>query len=196
MLPPVYINDEEKNEFLQLTRTIQAGNYKEALEHSKILLEKYPNNKGIYHNQIGALAHNVEGDYWYCSKHYVLALENGFDAGICEENLWESAVDGYNRLIDSENGFCVIFYPDEPERETTKANKLIEDYIKLFPEGQFMEEAKELNFVFYEYYNLKNENNLTSITLKNAYLKEYTNGKYGEIVEKLCSIIDENNSAN
>ncbi|WP_288462636.1 hypothetical protein [uncultured Chryseobacterium sp.] len=50
-----FASEEEKNGFWELSNTIQAGNYEEALNLSKNLLERFPANKAVYHNQLAVI---------------------------------------------------------------------------------------------------------------------------------------------
>ena len=131
-----FISDEEKEGFWELSNTIRAENYEQALDLSKTLLEKFPNNKAIYHNQIGAMTYLSKSDYWIATNHYSKALEYGFDADACEDNIWESAVDSYKSLIDSEAGFCKIMIMDT--QEFIWANDLVEKYENNFPNGKYV----------------------------------------------------------
>jgi tetratricopeptide (TPR) repeat protein len=185
-----FTSDEEKNGFWELSNTIQAGNYEEALNQSKALLEKFPDNKAIYHNQIGAMTYLSKNDYWGATNHYSKALEYGFDANTCEENIWESAVDSYKSLIDSEAGFCKIMIVDT--QEFIWANDLVEKYENLFPNGKYTEEAKELNYIYTLTSELQNNDNYTSSVLNQTYSDKYPNGKHHEVVTALCEIIDRN----
>lgn len=185
-----FISDEEKEDFQTLSNTIQSGNYEEALNLSKILLEKFPNNKAIYHNQIGAMIYLSKNDYWSATNHYFKALEYGFDADACEDNIWESAVDAYKFLIDSEEGFSALMYTDT--KEFIAANDLVEKYENIFPNGKYTEEAKELNYIFHLTRELADNSNYTSSALSQTYLSKYPNRKHNDIVTTLGEIRDKN----
>lgn len=185
-----FTSEEEKNDFRSLSNMIQAGDYEEALHLSKALLEKFPSNKAIYHNQIGAMIYLSKHDYWNATKHYSKALEYGFDADACEDNIWESAVDAYKFLIDSEEGFTVLMYTDT--QEFIAANDLIEKYENLFPNGKYIGEAKELNYIFNLTRALQDSNNYTSSALNQTYSTQYPDGKHHEVVSVLGEIIDNN----
>lgn len=184
-----FISDEEKNDFWELSNTIRAENYEEALDFSKTLLEKFPNNKAIYHNQIGAMTYLAKSDYWSATNHYSKAMEYRFDADACEDNIWESAVDSYKSLIDSEAGFCKIMIMDT--QEFIWANDLVEKYENNFPNGKYIEEAKELNYIYILTAELQNNDNYTSSALSQTYLDKYPDGKHHEVVTALCDNIDE-----
>lgn len=185
-----FASEEEKNGFWELSNTIQAGNYGEALNLSKNLLERFPDNKAIYHNQIGAMIYLSKNDYWGATSHYTKALEYGFDAEACEENIWESAVDSYKFLIDSEEGFCSLMIKDT--HEFIAANDLVQKYESLFPNGKYADEAKELNYIFNLTKELQEKNNYTSSALQQNYSENYPDGKYHEVVTALFEIIDNN----
>ncbi len=185
-----FISEEEKNDFWTLSNTIQAGNYEEALHISKTLLEKFPHNKAIYHNQIGAMIYLSKSDYWGATNHYSKALEYGFDADVCEDNIWESAVDSYKSLIDCEEGFCKIMIT--ATQEFIPANDLVKKYENLFPSGKYVEEAKELNYIFNLAKELQDNNNYTSSALNQNYSGKYPAGKHHEVVTALAGIIDNN----
>lgn len=185
-----FASEEEKNGFWELSNTIQAGNYEEALNLSKTLLEKFPDNKAIYHNQIGAMIYLSKNDYWGATNHYSKALEYGFDADACEENIWESAIDSYKFLIDSEKGFCKLMIKDT--HEFIAPNDLIKKYENLFPNGKYVEEAKELNYIYTLATELQDNDNYTSSALQHNYSGQYPDGKHHEIVSALREIIDNN----
>lgn len=185
-----FISDEEKDSFWELSNIIRAGNYEEALDLSKTLLEKFPDNKAIYHNQIGAMTYLSKQDYWGATNHYTKSLEYGFDTDACEDNIWESAVDSYKSLIDSEAGFCKIMIVDT--QEFIWANDLVEKYENLFPNGKYIEEAKELNYIYILTSELQNSDNYTSYALNQNYSEKYPDGKHSEVVTALCKIIDRN----
>ena len=77
-MKPEFSSDEEKSEFIVLSNTIRSGNYEEALHIAREMLEKYPGNKYIYHNQVGAMIYESKADYWGATNHYYKALEFGF----------------------------------------------------------------------------------------------------------------------
>lgn len=185
-----FISDEEKEGFWELSNTIRAENYEQALDLSKTLLEKFPNNKAIYHNQIGAMIYLSKSDYWGATNHYSKALEYGFDADTCEDNIWESAVDSYKFLIDSEEGFCKLMIKDT--HEFIWANDLVEKYENNFPNGKYVDEAKELNYIYSLTSELQNNDNYNSSTLNQTYLSKYPDGKHNEVVTALCEIMDRN----
>ncbi|WP_210150232.1 hypothetical protein [Chryseobacterium scophthalmum] len=180
-----FISDEEKEGFWELSNTIRAENYEQALDLFKTLLEKFPNN-----NQIGAMTYLSKSDYWSATNHYSKALEYGFDADACEDNIWESAVDCYKFLIDSEEGFCKLMIKDT--HEFIWANDLVEKYKNNFPNGKYVDEAKELNYIYSLTTELQKNDNYTSSALSQTYLEKYPDGKHHEVVTALCEIIDKN----
>jgi tetratricopeptide (TPR) repeat protein len=181
---PKFSSQTESDEFLSLSKTIQAGNYEDALAMSKDMLERYPDNKHIYHNQIGAMIYLSKNDYWGATRHYVKALEYGFPADTCEENIWESAEDSYKFLIDSEEGFCSIMSTDDGTI-SARTYTLVVDYMELFPRGKYRDKADELIFI---YLSIQEKRFDTRDAIVAAYNDKFPNGSYHELLEQLCRI--------
>jgi hypothetical protein len=184
-MSPHFSTPEEKSKFLLLSNTIELGNYKEALDLSKEMLLLYPDNKHIYYNQIGALTYAVTQNYWEATKNYYMALEHGFNRDTCEENIWESAYKGYAFLIDEEQGFCSIKFPDGP----VSSISLIEKYQHAFPEGKYIPDSMELVFIYELANDMDRECTYNEYGLKTAYFSEF-DGKYLDIVNRVCMALN------
>lgn len=183
-MTPTFSSQTESDEFLALSKTIQAGSYGEALTISKDMLERYPDNAYIYHNQIGAMYYLSENAYWSASRHYRKALELGFPVDSCEENLWESAEDGFKFLIDSEEGFCSIMSKDDGSI-MARPYTLVLDYIDMFPEGKYSNKADELVFI---YISLQEKRFDSREAITAAYNDKFHDGSYHGLLNELCDI--------
>ncbi len=181
---PKFSSQTESDEFLSLSKTIQAGNYEDALAMSKDMLERYPDNKHIYHNQIGAMIYLSKNDYWGATRHYVKALEYGFPADTCEENIWESAEDSFKFLIDSEEGFCSIMSTDDGT-VMARPHTLVEGYKQTFPNGKFIGNADQLLFI---YDNMHEPFFDDRESVGYAYYSKFSDRKYQELLDELCDI--------
>ncbi|MEL1244833.1 hypothetical protein AAEO56_11215 [Flavobacterium sp. DGU11] len=180
---PKFSSQTESDEFLTLSKTIQAGSYENALTMSKEMLEKYPDNKHIYHNQIGAMIYLSKNDYWGATRHYEKALEYGFPADTCEDNIWESAEDSFKFLIDSEAGFCAVMGDDG--NIVTRVYTLVENYKNVFPSGKFNDKADELLFI---YENIAGSVFDDAEALRQAYNSSFADANYNELLDELCRI--------
>ncbi|WP_294823373.1 hypothetical protein [uncultured Flavobacterium sp.] len=167
-----------------MSKTIEAGDYAEALTMSKDMLERYPDNAYIYHNQIGAMYYLSENAYWSASRHYRRALELGFPADTCEENLWESAEDGFKFLIDGEEGFCSIMNTEDGTL-VARNYTLVEEYKEAFPEGKYNDKADELLFI-YDVFQPGVFNSRDGAV--KAYNNQFPNGSYHGLLDELCAI--------
>lgn len=72
------------------------------------------------------------------------------------------------------------------------ANDLVEKYENNFPTGKYIEEAKELNYIYFLTTELQNNDNYTSSALSQTYLNKYSDGKHNDIVATLGEIRDKN----
>ncbi len=183
---PHFSSEQERSQFLTLSNTIREERYEDALALSKEMLEAYPDNRHIYHNQVGAITYIVESNYWEATRHYYKALEYGFDADTCEDNIWESAFDAYNYLVDSEAGFCSILYEDGT---SVSAIALLKQYQEAFPEGKFIVNSRELIYIYDVIRYMDEEGIYSEYDLKQAYLKEF-GGQYMDIVNRHCAILN------
>lgn len=181
---PKFSSQTESDEFLTLSKTIQAGNYEDALKMSKDMLERYPDNAYIYHNQIGAMYYLTENAYWSASRHYYKAYDLGFPADTCEENIWESAEDGFKFLIDSEEGFCSIMNTDDGTI-TARPYTLVLEYMETFPGGKYRPKADELIFI---YLSLQENRFGSRDAMVSAYNEKFPDSNYQDLLDELCGI--------
>lgn len=181
---PKFSSQTESDEFLTLSKTIQAGNYEDALTMSKDMLERYPDNKHIYHNQVGAMIYLSKNDYWGASKHYQQALEHGFPEDSCEENLWESAEDSFKFLIDSEEGFSSLMNTADGTI-TARPYTLVLEYMETFPGGKYRPKADELIFI---YLSLQERRFYSRDAMVSAYNEKFPDGNYQDLLDELCGI--------
>jgi len=143
------LNEQERKALQDFSDYYQEGQYEDALNVAKQALKDHPTSKAIWHNQVGALTHSVEGDYVGAYNHYTKALEAGFDKDICDDNMWESAKDLYDSLKTEEGDFNAILIINEDEDEdlshdAIRANHLVGQYIEQMPDGKFIDEAKQI----------------------------------------------------
>jgi hypothetical protein len=135
------ISEKESKDFLALSNLMETAKFEEALQMAKGMLEEYPQNMHVYHNQIGALEFMVSFDYLLASKHYYIALENGFDIDTCEDNIWEAAEELYKSLQTEDGKFNAIINTET--QGFFHATGLIERYLEKFPNGKYINEANK-----------------------------------------------------
>lgn len=189
---PQFISDKEKNDFLLLSKTIEAENYEPALALAKAGLVEYPHNAAVYHNQIGALIFITNSDYWSATQHYQKALELGFDHDCCEYNTWEAAVDAHNSLIDSESGYCAVVKVETGEF-MYDATTLLNKYRELFPKGEHIAEIEEYLYV-YEVISAYGEQEIDAEKIRTAYQTAGFSDKK-EFLEEMLAIYASKNEA-
>jgi len=118
---PVPTNDE--NDLMRkAAKSMSSQNFAEAIELYTQLANRYPTNKGLYEGQIGA-AYYFLGDYAKAIESYTSALHNGGDKNMMDDNIWEAAEAIYGQ---------------------TKDKKAIEEYVVVFPNGNYKKKAEKL----------------------------------------------------
>jgi len=118
---PVPTNDE--NDLMRkAAKSMSSQNFAEAIELYTQLANRYPTNKGLYEGQIGA-AYYFLGDYAKAIESYTSALHNGGDKNMMDDNIWEAAEAIYGQ---------------------TKDKKAIEEYVIVFPNGNYKKKAEKL----------------------------------------------------
>ena len=142
-LPP-----EEQERLATFSQLIQEEEMEKALAFARTAIEDSATHAGLWHNQAGALVFEFEDDQVRAFEHYHQSLQLGFDANICEENMWEAAEVFFLSLRTEEgtfNAILTIIDQDNGEKahESLRANHLLKKYKAVFPEGQFTAKAKE-----------------------------------------------------
>lgn len=118
---PVPANDE--NAWMrQAAKLMSSGQFAESAELYGKLANEYPAKRGLYQSQVGA-AHFFLGEYEKALDHYVTALQNGADASMMDDNIWEAAE---------------VLY----KKQGTKT--WVEKYLQLFPKANHKKAAEKL----------------------------------------------------
>jgi len=109
------------NKFNQACRLVPKGNYAEALAifedvkaHTEVI-----ETKGTCDNQIGVCYFFLE-DYEKAIAYYTSSIDNGFEKGMADDNIWEAYEILYNK---------------------TKDKSYIEKYKQQFPQGNSIKKA-------------------------------------------------------
>jgi tetratricopeptide (TPR) repeat protein len=103
-------------------RLLGNGQYNEAIAYFSAIAIQYPVEKGLCESQIGA-AYYFLGDYAQSIQYYVQARENGMNADMMDDNIWEA---------------CETIFQKNQQGEA------IHLYLQLCPEGKYKEDAKSL----------------------------------------------------
>jgi tetratricopeptide (TPR) repeat protein len=114
--------DEEKAMIREASGALTSGNFEKAITLYSEMADKYPANKGLYLSQVGAAYYFLE-DYNKAIEYYVTAKNEGADAGMMDDNIWEACETIYNK---------------------TKDNTAIEKYLEYYPEGNYAKKAKKI----------------------------------------------------
>jgi tetratricopeptide (TPR) repeat protein len=103
-------------------RLLDNKQYKEAIAYFSAIAIQFPQEQGLCESQIGA-AYYFLGDYAKAIEYYVQARDNGMNADMMDDNIWEA---------------CETIFQ--------KTNNLIaiQQYLQLCPEGNYVEDAKIL----------------------------------------------------
>jgi TolA-binding protein len=98
------------------------GQYKECIAYYSAIAEQYPQKQGLCESQIGA-AYYFLGNYVEAIEYYLQARDNGMNPDMMDDNIWEA---------------CETIY------QKTNDLTAIDQYIKLCPQGKYIENAKNL----------------------------------------------------
>jgi len=139
------LTKEENQALVEFSDLYSAEKYEEALKKVEWALEQFPTSQAIWESQIGAMVVITSGDYLTALPHYERALQGGFDAEVCEDNIWEAAEEHYNSLKKEDGTFNAILYLDETETaQSRRANYILQRYVELFPQGKYQAQATKL----------------------------------------------------
>ncbi|WP_298517576.1 hypothetical protein [uncultured Kordia sp.] len=120
-------NPESKNEEQAYIREASSAMTSGKFDQSRALYQKmavdYPENSGLYLSQVG-VAYYFQQDYANAIKYYIQAKDNGADANMIDDNLWE---------------VCEEMY--ENDKNDTAA---IEKYLAHYPNGSYVKKAKKI----------------------------------------------------
>lgn len=114
--------DEEKAMVREASGALTGGNFKKAIELYTGMADKYPANKGLYLGQAGAAYYFME-DYTKAIEYYVMAKNEGANAGMMDDNIWEACETIYNK---------------------TKDSAAIEKYLEYYPDGNYAKKTKKI----------------------------------------------------
>ena len=114
--------DSENDLMRKAAKSMSSKNFTEAVDLYMELANKYPQNKGLYEGEVGA-AYYFLGDYAKAIESYTSALNNGGDKSMMDDNIWEATEAIYGQ---------------------TKDKKVVEEYVALFPSGNYKKKADKL----------------------------------------------------
>lgn len=119
-------NPEAKNDEDSLMRQasgfMTSGKFNESRELYQKLAENYPDKKGLYLSQVGASLYFLQ-EYEQAINTYVEARNNGADASMMDDNIWEA---------------CETIYKQANDKAS------LEKYIQLCPDGRYTKKANKL----------------------------------------------------
>ncbi|MCT4615099.1 MAG: hypothetical protein N4A49_09535 [Marinifilaceae bacterium] len=98
------------------------GEFEKSINIYHKLAKDYPASKGLYLSQIG-VGFYFMGDRNKAIEYYILALNNGADTDMIDDNVWEA---------------CEEIYEEE------KNKAIIEKYLEYFPDGNYKKKAKKI----------------------------------------------------
>ncbi len=112
------------NRFNQACRLVPKGQYAEALVEFEAIKIATPDQsvKGTCDNQIG-VCHFFLGDYQRAIEAYTSSIENGFDAGMAQDNIWEA--------------YEVLY-------KQSKNPAYMANYLQQFPSGNYAKKAEKI----------------------------------------------------
>jgi tetratricopeptide (TPR) repeat protein len=103
-------------------RLMDNEQYNQAIAYFSAIAIQYPHEQGLCECQIGA-AYYFLGDYEQAIEYYLAAREHGMNEDMMDDNIWEA---------------CETIF------QKTNDLSAIEQYLKLCPEGKYIEDAKIL----------------------------------------------------
>ncbi len=114
--------DDESLAINSAAQLLMNGLYHESIEAHQKIMQKYSHTKSDCNNSIGA-AYFFLGEFTKAIIHYKIALENGADEGMVEDNIWEAAEANYEKKGEQ---------------------ILVNEYINLYPNGNYKKKASKL----------------------------------------------------
>lgn len=118
---PTPTNDEN-GMMRQAAKLMSSQKFAESMELYTKLASEYPAKRGLYESQVG-VGHYFLGEYEKAFETYVKAMENGADAGMMDDNIWEAAE--------------VLYKKDG-------SKTWVEKYLQLFPKANHKKAAEKL----------------------------------------------------
>ena len=91
--------DDMSAQFNAAAKLMMNQSYQGCIEAYSALAERYPDRKGDCQSQIGA-AYFFLGDYDQAIENYLAARENGMDADMMDDNIWEACETLYKKTQD------------------------------------------------------------------------------------------------
>lgn len=117
------LSTKDKNSAINYACQLLAkGQYEASITAFEKIMEQEPSEKGTCENQIGA-AYFFLDKYPEAVEHYLLSLDNGFDAAMLDYNVWEAA---------------------EEHHKATGDNRYVKTYLERFPTGETRNAAMKL----------------------------------------------------
>jgi tetratricopeptide (TPR) repeat protein len=97
MAPP---QDDQGAMIKHASKLMLSKKYAESIETYQKLAEQFPREKGLYESQIG-VGYYFLGEYEKAIEYYALAMGNGQDKSMMDDNIWEATEALYKQTKDA-----------------------------------------------------------------------------------------------
>ena len=114
--------DSESQAFNRASGLMLQKSFAQSIAAYQVLAEQYPERKATCESQIGAAYYFLQ-DYDQAITYYVAARENGEDASMMDDNIWEACETAYKKTND------IAF---------------IQKYKDLCPNGSYLKKANKI----------------------------------------------------